>query len=166
MIQLKGFLAHLTLDPQRYTKTLDKYMEVQMRQAAREWLRAVIQKVPVWTGMSRGSLKPLGAFLRVAIPISPVEFRKGMGPEAGARRSTFFFGRKNTKYKFYFNENVLHYTMNEFFNVNPPIHLIHPGQWHSFEAGEDAFEAYVKDVLPGRLPKFEDVIFKKVIRMK
>ncbi len=76
MIELKGFFTKLTLDPGRYTKTLDKSMNVQLRQAARAWLRAVILKVPVWTGMSRGSLRPLGAFLRVAVPISPVASRK------------------------------------------------------------------------------------------
>jgi hypothetical protein len=166
VIKLKGFLTHLTMDVQRYTKTLDANMEIQTRQAARAWLRAVIEKVPVWTGMARGSLKPIGGFLKIAIPISPVAVRKGMGPAAGASRSTFFFGKSGTKYQFRFNENVLHYAINEFFDVNPPIHLTHPGEWHSFEAGAKAWQDYIENVLPGRLPKFEDIIVKKVIRIK
>jgi len=158
LIELKGFFTKLTLDPGRYTKTLDKSMNVQLRQAARAWLRAVILKVPVWTGMSRGSLRPLGAFLRVAVPISPVASRKNYGIQAGANASAFKFSKEGTKYIFEFDEGVLHYTINEFYNVKPPINLITPGPYGSFKAGELAFQTYVTDVLPGRLPRLEDII--------
>lgn len=158
MFRVKGFFTTLTLNPQRYTKTLDGIMDVQLRQAARLWLRAVILKVPVWTGTSMGSLKPLGAFLRVAIPISPVAKRSGMGPEVGASKSTFTFGKQGTKYIFEFNEGVLHYTINEFFNVSPPIHLKTPGPYDSFKAGNEAFQAYIANELPKRLPRIEEVL--------
>lgn len=163
MIDLGGFGTLLTLDPQRYTKTLDKTMEVQLRQAARAWLRAVIVKVPVWTGMSRGSLIPLGAFLRVKIPITPVASKPGMGPLAGSLRSSFNFTKRGTSYSFEFDESVAHYTINEFFDVSHTIKLITPGPYNSFRFGAAAFQAYVTNELPKRLPRVEDVIVTKRI---
>lgn len=165
MIQLGGFMTQLTINPQRYTKTLDKVMDTQLRQGARAWLRAVLVKVPVWTGMSRGSLRPLGAFLRVAVPITPKVTRSGMGPDEGAKRSSFKFGKEGTEYFFSFDEQVAHYTINEFFNVSPPLNLITPGPYGSFEAGAEAFQDYIETELPKRLPRFEEIITTKIIRV-
>jgi len=165
MIQARGFFATLSIDIGRYTKTLDQTMDVQMRQAARAWLRAVILKVPVWTGMSRGSFKPLGAFLRVAIPISPVATRSGMGPDAGASLSSFSFGKEGTKYIFEFEDNVPHYAINEFYNVRPPINLITPGPYGSFKAGQDAWDQYVTQVMPSKFPRPEEFIRQRRIQI-
>jgi len=160
MIQLHGFYTRFTIDVQKYTKTLDAAMDVQMRQAARAWLRAVITKVPIWTGMAQGSLRPLGTFLKVAIPITPVAFRKGMGPDAGAAKSSFVFKKEGNKYIFRFTEGVAHYTINEFYDV-PNVKLRTPGPWRSFKEGELAWDDYIQNELPKRLPKLEMFIVQK-----
>lgn len=166
MFQLGGFMQELSISVNRYTKTLDETMQVQLRQAARAWLRAVLVAVPVWTGTARGSLKPLGAYLRVAVPISPIAFRRGKGPEIGAGQSSFTFGTpKPGLYTFEFNEQVAHYLINEFNDVSEHIHLTHPTPWESFQRGEEAFQKYVDDVLPGRLPRIEDFISQKQIKI-
>jgi len=165
MIKLEGFSTALFIDINRFTKTLDAAMDVQLRQAARAWLRAVILKVPVWTGMSRGSLKPLGSFLRVKVPISPKAVRKGMGPGVGATQSAFKFGKEGNKYIFEFDEQVMQYTINEFFNVRPPINLITPGPYGSFNAGADAFEKYVQNEMPGRLPRPEQATVTRRVNL-
>lgn len=171
-IQLKGVFTELYLDVGRYTKTLDKTMNVQMRQAARAWLRAVIVNVPVWTGMSRGSYMPLGAFLRVKIPIVPSTsphaqsaIRQGRTAQAGADASDFKFDKNGTKYRFEFDMGVPSYAINEYFNVKPPINLITPGPWHSFRAGEQAWEDYVRNEMPKRFPRVEQVIIQKKRRL-
>lgn len=60
MFEITPFFTRVDIDLIGYKKSLDKIMTVQIRQAAREWLRAVIPRVPVYTGTSRGSLQPLG----------------------------------------------------------------------------------------------------------
>jgi len=166
MYEIKGFYTNVTIDTDRYTKTLDAMMKVQMRQAAREWLRAVIEKVPVWTGMSRGSLKPLGRFLRVAISIRPVAKRKGMGPGAGEAFQSFSFGVQGTTYSFEFDEGVEHYLINEFHDVSHSIPLRTPGPYHSFEAGNQAFIRYVENEMPKRFPRVEKFIVQKRIGIR
>ncbi len=166
MFTPKGSFVKLSIDVQRYTKTLDENMKIQVRQAAREWLRAVIQKVPVWAGSSRGSLQPLGRFLRVAIPINPRVTLPGRGPSVGAQQSDFSFDSpRRGVYEFAFDEQVAHYRINEFFDVTQfGFKLLNPTPWHSFVAGEAAFQRYVEDVMPGRLPRIEDSIVQTRIQ--
>ena len=166
MVRAKGFYTRLTLEAGKFTKAADKIMEVEMKRAAGEWLRAVLVKVPVWTGMSQGSFKPLAAYIRYKFDIVPVVTRKGMSPDIGAQQSTFVFEKVNNVYSFRFTEKVAHYTINEFYNANVTgdpeqpsgLHLITPGPYLSFNAGELAFQAYMSKVLPERLPKIEDFV--------
>lgn len=161
MLRIKSRLSTFELDPQRYAKSLDEAISTQQRQAARAWLRAVIEKVPVWTGMSRGSLKPLGAYLRVAVPISPVAQRSGMGPTAGAQQSSFSFTRTGTSWTFAFTEEVAHFLINDAFDVSAYIRLRTPGPYNAFKAGEEAYEAYIAEFLQKRLPNVNDVIISR-----
>lgn len=166
MIRLKGSFTTLTLDPQRFTKTLDKTMEVQMRGAAKAWLLATVVKIPTWTGMSRGSFKPLAKFLRTSFVIRQYEFgRPGMNPDTGAASSSYEFGKKGTTYFFKFTEGVQHLVINDEHNVKPPIHLIDPGPYHAFAAGESAFQDYVNGYMKDAFPRVEDILntAKKVI---
>ena len=180
MIKVQGFYSRYTVDVTGFTKTTDGIMEIQMRQAAREWLRAVIVKVPVWTGMSRGSLKPLGAFLRVKVPISPVASRKGMGIAAGEKKSSFEFTKENGRYIFRFEENVAHYTVNEYYNANVSspevanpdkgkiggtgLNLKNPGPYGSFKAGGKAWQRYIDANLADKLPKVADFVTRRRTR--
>lgn len=158
MIRMKSKLTTFSIDPGRFTKTLDEAIQVQQRQAARAWLRAIIEKVPVWTGMSRGSFKPLGAYLRVAVPISPVARRSGMGPSAGASKSQFSFTRTGNVWTFAFTEEVAHLLINDAFNVSAYIHLRTPGPYNAFKAGSDAYQQYIDENLLKRLPNLNDSI--------
>lgn len=133
-------------------------MEVQLRQAARAWLRATIQHVPIWTGMSMGSFRPLGAFLRIKIPIKPELYIIGRTIERGAAASEYKFMKQGTKYTFEFDEGVASYAINEYFNVNPPLHLKTPGPWYSFRYGEAAFQEYVEKEMPNRFPRVEEAL--------
>ncbi len=151
------------IDAPRYTKTLDQAIQVQVRQAAREWLRAVILKVPVWTGTSVGSLQPLGNFLRVKVPNNPVAVRPGYGPSVGRANQEFKFERNGTTWSFSFTEGVAHYIVNEFYNVNDTGHfnLKNPGPYLSFKAGEIAFQSYIQKYLLQRVPNLKDFIYNK-----
>lgn len=149
-------LMDLKFDVKGFRKTVDAALQTQLRMAAREWLRAVIPRVPVYTGMSRGTLQPLGQFLRVAVPISPVASRPGYSIEGGAAASSFSFTKEGAYYYFTWNNEVLQYQINEFHRV--PLPLRHPTPWRSLDAGRRAFDAYVKNTIPKRIPRVNDFI--------
>jgi hypothetical protein len=146
----------LKFDANGYRKSVDALMEQQMRMAARAWLRAVIPHVPVYTGMARGSLRPLGQFLKVSVPISPIATRKGMGIGAGESKSWFKISKSGGNYTFEYNSSVAHYEINEFYNV--PLPLTHPTPWHSFKYGDEAFNEYARTKMPPRIPRVQDFI--------
>jgi hypothetical protein len=158
-LALKG----LKFNKEAYSKALDEVLDIQIRQAARAWLRAVYPLVPVWTGESRGSLIPLGQYLRIAIPIvrNPSADRHGYSwrNEAhGIPKGHFNFEHLKTLVRFSFSTDVKQYIINEESNPNPPIHLIHSAPWKSFEAGREAFFAYLRENLSKKLPQLKKYV--------
>lgn len=163
-IKFRGRLSFPKLDVTKYTEALEEAVETQIRQGAREWLRAVIPKVPVWTGTAKGSLQPLGRFLKVAIPISPVARRQGRGPAAGASQGSFKFQRVGRRFIFSAETTVDHFIQNNFYEApSPPFHLKEPTPWKAFEAGDEAFIRYIKANLVKRVPKLKDFIRYKTL---
>lgn len=173
MIQFTGRLYKLDFDVKGYRKSYDDEMKIQMRQAAREWLRAVYPHVPVYTGMARSSLKPLGRLLKVAIPITQSKNgrkreRPGYSRSDGEAQGVFSFGdNENGVYTFSFDTQVLHYYLNDTFDTKGAgmFNLINKTPWESAEYGEKAFRTYVEKVMPGRLPRIADhIIYSAVTR--
>lgn len=158
MLKFTGRLVYIKFNKEKFNKTLDEKLHIQLRNAARAWLRAVIPNVPVYTGMARGSLAPLGRFLHVAVPISPIASRPGKSPEAGEQHSEFKFYRRSGQFVFSWNTTVLHYLINEFNDMSGILPLTHPTPWHSIAAGNAAFKLYVEQVIPKRLPNLGDFI--------
>ncbi len=168
MLKAKIKLIYLKLDKVKFTKTLIEKLETQNRQAARAWLRAVILKVPVWTGMAAGSLKPLGAFLRVAIPISPSSssqaqsaMRRGQTEAAGEALGKFEFKNEDgQRFVFVFSTGVIHYLQNEYYAAPPGFHLIEETPWYSLRAGSIAYKQYMKENLKNKIPKLKSFIVR------
>lgn len=158
MFKIKARFSRLSISTSKYTATLDRNIQTQLRQAARAWLRAVILKVPIWTGTSMGSLQPLGAYLRVAVPNNPKVTRSGYGPGIGKSKQEFKFERNGNIWSFSFTESVPHYLINEYFNANASghFHLITPGPYHSFTAGENAFIGYINKYLIQKVPNLHE----------
>jgi hypothetical protein len=166
MLKFSIKLTNLEINTGQFTDDLAKFLEIQSRKAAREWLRAVLLKVPVFTGEARGSLKPLGQFLKVAVPIKPVAIRKGHSPETGAAQSSFSFSKISPYYiEFIFNEAVVHYLINEFYDVNPPINLTHlPRPWFSFNDGKIAYQKYLKEAIKTRFPRIQSYYLRGIVQ--
>lgn len=162
-MKIKIKFVYIKLNKGAFTKALAESLETQNRQAARAWLRAVIIKVPTWTGEARGSLRPLGQFLRVAIPIVPSNSKwaqraieQGHTAEAGEAKGRFEFKNEGGKrFVFVFSSDVVHYLINEFYNVKPPIHLITLSPWFSFRAGKLAYKKYLNENLKEKIPKIK-----------
>lgn len=154
----KAKIRTIEFKSKEFSEALREAVAVQTRQATREWLRAVVQRVPVYTGMARGSFLPLSRFLRVAVPINPVAQRNYGNPESGAAMSSYRFYWRRQTYTFTFNTEVPHYLINEI-NVglgSPPLR--HPTPWHSLDAGKIAFFNYLESNLKEKVPRILDYI--------
>jgi hypothetical protein len=146
-----------------FTKTFNETLDIEIRNAARAWLKIVMTHVPVWTGMAAGSLIPLGQYLRIAIPIhrNPSADTHGYqwrSEAQGIPLGHFRFEHRKTSVTFWFSTDVAHYNINELFDPRPDIHLIHDAPWHSWEHGRVAFFDYLHKNLPQKLPKLKNYI--------
>ncbi len=159
-------LTNIELDKGQYSEALGKALDYGNKQAARRWLRAVLTRVPVFTGEARGSLRPLGEFIKVKVPINPVAERKGHNAAYGAEQSHFEFKGGTYEQEFIFTVSVWHYLINEFYNVNPPIHLTHlPRPWFSFAQGKLAYQAYLKKYIKEKIPEIGKYMRRGTIQL-
>lgn len=154
----------LNVDVNKYSEYLEKEVNIQLRQAVRAWLRVLVEEgtIPVWTGTAKGVFIPLGRFLRIAVPISPIKNRKGFGPQVGANRSTFSFTRNGNSYSFEFIHGIEYLWDNDNYNMSPPFNLTHPGPYHAFEKAGKAYDEYVDTYFEKRL----DVLAKVISRSR
>lgn len=165
---IRGQFINLKYDIDRHRKVLDQDLQVQMRQAARAWLRETILHVPIWTGMAMGSLKPLGRFLRVKIEIEPnprAKPRRDKNQAAGEARQSFSFDSNGYNYAFRWTTDVLHYQLNEFHQSGLNAHLAATTPWHSTQYGNKAWDDYIRDTLPKRIPKVTEFLHTDIIRI-
>lgn len=119
--------AKIRVDKNGTLKTIDKAAKELFLESNMIFLKEVVKRVPVWSGMSRGSLRPLAKYLtdrgyHVSIPITPRASSKkardaGQNIQAGEARGEFSVTIKDGKYVLIFHPKVRHYQTNEFTNV-------------------------------------------------
>lgn len=161
MINIKLQLVKVRLDAGAYTDALKKKLQIQMRQAAREFVLAAIVKVPIDTGQARGTFLPLGRFLKVTIPISGAQ-PTGLG---GATEKSQRTGAGLLRQKLFQFESE---TGAEIFEIDPQLFYFWFNDmeangfagtpWKSLEEGKKAFLRYMRDVAPKRLPRIKDFV--------
>lgn len=135
----------------------------QLTLATREWLKAVILKVPFWAGTARGTLRPLGRFLKVAVPngrrspnapktkrIHGTTFRLGFAAGAQYGRD-FEFVEKGLRFEFNYTVNLPYLWWNSFGSPIPTPPLRNPTPWHAIQDGSAAFENYVQTEVPAAI---------------
>lgn len=155
-------LNKINFDVEAVKRSLDQSIQTGVRQAARAWLRAVLRQVPVYTGTARGTMIPLGSFLRVAIPIKPVAFVKGKGPSVGAAGSHYSFATgEGGRYGFSFEPGLEYYLLNEY-NLVPNIPST---PWFSFDSGKIAYDAEIKKMIK-KFPKLSTFVKFSQIRVE
>lgn len=144
------------IDKEGFIKALDRAAREELYNASMAFLKAVILRVPVWSGMARASLLPLARYLNqhgsdqpVEVPIHPTASAIAKVDVAARQRAGIYRGRVfnfrflNGLYTMTFNPQVFHYRVNDISDPRPEIHLINePIPWFSFEAGKIAFDSY------------------------
>jgi hypothetical protein len=125
MVEFQGGFRIIKHKGRKFVVTLDRILGQIIREAAREWLRAVLMSVParggfpVVTGAAKSTLVPLGRVLRVAVPVNPVGKRDRR--ELGESSQSFKIiddkirGNKRYEYSFEWSTDLLHYYINEFY---------------------------------------------------
>lgn len=150
-------------------KSIREKVRTQIRQAARAFLRAAMIRVPVQSGMAKGSFIPLATLLKVALPINPTIRRpaKYLGgdlksPELGASLATNpneIFVEAGDTFTFNYSNDVYHYLLNELTNGGSKT-----APWLSFETGEAAFDEYIEKNFEDKLPNLLN--FMKITTIK
>ena len=113
----------LRVDKSATLKAIDQAAKKLFLESISVFLKEVVKHVPVWSGMSRGSLRPLAKYLtdrgfRVSIPISPRPSsqraqQRGQNIAAGEARGEFTVIIKDGAYILIFEPKVRHYKTNE-----------------------------------------------------
>ena len=134
-----GSFHGIKFDKASFSKTFEAKAQVLVRNAAREWLRAVLTKVPIWTGMSRGSIVlakgkvggvGLARYLNMAIPTPHPnsrpkwyypnpgsKYRLPKTPETGGQRGEYAFPSTQHRYRFRYTNNVIQVGIGELFGT-------------------------------------------------
>lgn len=157
------------LDYKRMSATVEKRAHQKMRQAARIFLRTVIDIIPVWTGEAMGSLAPIAHYLHVAIPSTPNINAPYDGFALGASQSyttSPFIKRENWHFYFEIGSSVPHFNINEYHKVTKwGIRLTNPTPWRAFQAGKKAATEFLQRTGKDIVPNFANfIIMKNVMR--
>lgn len=160
--QIRGF----KFDSGGFLKSTELAAKSAVYSSAREWLTAVIVRVPVWTGQALGSVKYakgrsgpssglfLGEYLKTQIPINPYHFRKNKNPATGGKRGRFAFSQSRHQYRFSFQTDVIYYVIQDFFNIQ----VSKTAPWNSMKAGAEAFNSAIGQEMQSRLPRVNQFI--------
>ena len=140
-------------------KQVAQKSKVLLRLATRAWLKAAAETIPVYTGTAKGTYKPLGRFLKVAVPIGAVKSdrkqkRVGgqihpLGPDKGDFYSDFELKDTHPQYRFIFDQ-TLPWAVWNILQPGPP-QLIQKTPWNSHKIGRKAFFEVIRSEGPKRL---------------
>jgi len=157
-IRVRGSKFKFKFNRTAFSQAMQKRLGVAIRQAARAFLRAAVREVPIQTGEARGSLQPLGKFLRVAVPIPGAKPRSGKNAGTGAAQTVGPLIRVTpTSASFTFTTEVFHYFLND-------LHQFTYGSdkkqtpWRSFEIGFDAFKREMNVQIARQIPNVFDFL--------
>lgn len=170
-------------DSKEFNKTLQKALETQMRQAAREFVRETLRRIPYRTGFLRGAFAPLLQLLKVAAPAPPPGstpldsrgrpkklyreyYQKKIlkTPAAGAQFGTEpgeIFTNTEDQWLFNYSVLIIYYRINDVYTSRSPT-----SPWRSMETGRNAFINYMKTTGISKLPKVTKFILKTKIKLK
>jgi hypothetical protein len=154
-MKFTGSFITAKIDIAQFKKQLEAHLQKQLREAAGAWLIAAINKVPVWSGMSRASLRELINLTGKSVAIVPVRGVRSRIPE-GERFGSVKENTSLNDFSITIVTNVPHYTKQEYENVG----ISKSAPWHSLAAGRAAAEPLL---LKATLPA--PVLKKKVIKV-
>jgi hypothetical protein len=123
---------------------LTRSTQTVLEAGAKEFALTTAKNVPVWSGMARSTLVPLGRHLGVTIPFDPIKGEtatknKAAGESAGRDFSIIATATGGT---FRWATNVKHFFLNEQFNMS----RVASSPWFSIRRGRNAALAVMKEI--------------------
>lgn len=150
-----------------YRAALKERLGEAIAQAVFIWLDTVMPIIPVWSGASRATLRPLASQIGMNIALSPRAFinRESLGEASST-------GKLNVDenagiYSFSYSTSLEHLIYNEFNDANrfpdPTLfaRLLQPGPYNFQEKGAAAFEKFAAGV---RLPDPNRSLTVRIVR--
>lgn len=159
-MKITGELTALEFNLTKHKAEVDQFLTEALHQGIRIWLTAVTGRVPLWSGMARAALLQISQLVNGKIILAPLKgkSRVPQGESLGSAKVITNF----PKYTFEVNVDVEHYVIQEDTNVRVKTGRGSPSApWHSFDAGQQAFEAYIRTL---SLPPVQ--ITSKIVRIQ
>jgi hypothetical protein len=161
MLTCKVQISKITFNREGYLDQMRTAIKRQLRLGVAAWLRAVLERVPTYSGMARSSLKPIGDYVNVEVTIGQqirVDHTRNpeLGEAMGMKPSQAFQGNQ---YVYTFNYTVLipHFAFNDE-NASGAVNQQIQTPWHSMEAGKEAFQKFINDNLMKNLKSINSFI--------
>ncbi len=154
-MKFTGQFVGAKLSLPQWTNRLRAVLVQNVEEAARSWLTAVTGRVPIWSGMSQGSLLVLSKLVNgqlVVVPKDGIISRIADGKALG----TAFQVYTNDRVEIHIITNVPHYNLQEF--QKAPKGGSPSAPWRSLDAGKLAYLEIAKTI---RLPR---LVLKPIVR--
>ena len=157
----------IKIDLQKYNKDFDQFMKGTTEEAARSWLRTVVNLVPVWSKASRATFTELANKVRFPISFAGAtrrEDRENVGAAHGSGGTEF---KRLKSYYFYYETDLSWLVWNNFHHAVKGdgsgvfFELKAPGPYRFEEAGERDFRSFAEQV---KLPNL--LRYLKIERLK
>jgi hypothetical protein len=131
-MKFKGRLFGAHIDVPRYQQQLQGAMEDALHDGANAWLRAVVGKVPLWSGMARASLLELSELVSGTVVFTPLRAKSRIpqGRRLGSAEQLF----ENDRITITIRTDVPHYSRQETSSGVSPT-----APWRSLQAGAAAY---------------------------
>lgn len=150
MAGLIGSYNLLTFNSRIAKALLHRSAQKILKTAVRAWLKVAESKIPVWSGMSRGTLVKLAdqVGVNISLFVAP-SARPPRGPgdrsHLGQAQSTGRLVIIPGRYGFEYNSEVTHLAVNENADATQwGFHLKRPGPYHFRDAADKAFDESIK----------------------
>lgn len=143
-------LQKIDFDLKSYRGALDAQMREVTRQAARSWLRTVLDIIPTWSKASRATFEALAKEIGFTITYGPLIARKdrsALGRATGRGKLEF---NEGLDYFFVYETDLRYLEYNEFNSATPgpppqPFgELKNPTPYRFLEAGENDFRSFAR----------------------
>jgi hypothetical protein len=174
MMHFTGKIGKIKIDNVRYTEAIREELKHKLRRAVADWLRAVIEYVPVSTGMARASLIPLGQVVGVNVFTATTIGNNAIRKESPTRNKALgeatgmsggFFGGNQYQLTFVYQILIDHYLENET-SAHPGANEQVISPWESMEAGREAFAAFMEHRITTGLPRLKDYVHVEEVNLE
>lgn len=129
-MRFDGTFAAATINTIQFEKVLKNHLKIELRKVANAWLLGVVGKIPVWSGMSRGSLLELVKLINGKLVITPKGGVKSRITE-GRSLGTAIENLDLNDFSITITTDVDHYNLQEYTNVD----ISQSAPWGSLIAG-------------------------------